>query len=298
METSLLLQTDGARYIADSIRKGTTFAAGKIGTSELNCLCFYMAHRRAEIKLPYPSLIMTHMTVNAGLFPATQETLDIWARHMMTSVLPAMDIIVEWSSSGNERLILNMTNPRSKRIRLRSLEPYYESDTRDRWTTAIPEGSCVAVISPFSKSIHGQWKRRGQVWPTNTMWPKDMTLCPVQCAYAPTLTTDLQTAWSEEIVVGGWMAAVISIVNQVKAAKATLAIIGCGALSLPIAIALKKQGIAAIHMGGATQILFGIKGGRWLDHTVISTFFNDSWVFPGADEIPTGASVVENGCYW
>ena len=42
-----------------------------------------------------------------------------------------------------------------------------------------------------------------------------------------------------------------------------VAIIGCGAYGMPLAAMLKQAGKQAIHLGGATQLLFGIKGKRW-----------------------------------
>ena len=65
-----------------------------------------------------------------------------------------------------------------------------------------------------------------------------------------------------------------------------------------IAHELKKRGLIVIVMGGATQVLFGIKGGRWATHPVISNFWNDFWVYPSPAETPGGASRIENGCYW
>jgi type I restriction enzyme S subunit len=59
-----------------------------------------------------------------------------------------------------------------------------------------------------------------------------------------------------------------------------IAIIGCGALGMIIASRLKMLGIQCIVMGGALQILFGVRGKRWETHPVISKFFNDAWVVP------------------
>lgn len=38
------------------------------------------------------------------------------------------------------------------------------------------------------------------------------------------------------------------------------AIIGCGAYGMPLAAQIKNAGRQAIHLGGAVQLLFGIKG--------------------------------------
>ena len=55
---------------------------------------------------------------------------------------------------------------------------------------------------------------------------------------------------------------------------------------------------SSIHLGGATQILFGIKGHRWDTHDVISSFYNDHWVRPSKEETPEKAKINEEGCYW
>jgi hypothetical protein len=60
---------------------------------------------------------------------------------------------------------------------------------------------------------------------------------------------------------------------------------------------LKKRGLKCIVMGGAIQILFGIKGGRWKNHE-ISKFFNNSWVTPSGTCKPNNSNLIENNCYW
>jgi hypothetical protein len=75
-------------------------------------------------------------------------------------------------------------------------------------------------------------------------------------------------------------------------------IIGAGAYGLPLGAHAKLRGKVAIHMGGATQILFGIKGRRWDHHEVIGRLYRDSWVRPRPSEIPRAAGSVEDGCYW
>ena len=80
-----------------------------------------------------------------------------------------------------------------------------------------------------------------------------------------------------------------------------IAIIGCGAYGFPLAVKLKKAGKQAIHLGGAAQLLFGIKGKRWESDPAfeyVQKFFNDSWVYPDEAERPQKAHIVEGGCYW
>ena len=80
--------------------------------------------------------------------------------------------------------------------------------------------------------------------------------------------------------------------------KPDFCIIGCGALGMILGAYLKKEGIKCIIMGGATQVLFGIKGSRWQEHTVISKFWNSAWVWPADSETPAAANKIEKACYW
>jgi hypothetical protein len=296
----ILSQTDGAKVLVQHIHQGKVFSAGKLGTSELNALWFYICYREQAVKSSYPQIIMTHMTVNAGLFPATDQALDAWADHMLKQVLPTIDIIAEWTKTDHERLVLNMVAPYSIRVPLRSLEPYYEADIADRWTYNILDHTTVAVISPFAKTIQEQWQHQHKIWPNTPVWPSTLTIIPIQCGYSPSLQSNSSApnAWPIEIQKAGWDAAVHSMVGAAAASGSTLAIVGAGCLSLPIVAGLKAKGITAIHMGGATQILFGIKGRRWLSHEIISRLFNDAWVFPSANEVPDRAGRVEGSCYW
>ena len=67
---------------------------------------------------------------------------------------------------------------------------------------------------------------------------------------------------------------------------------------MSIGARLKEAGKICVVLGGATQVLFGIKGNRWEKHPVISGFWGDSWVWPSEEETPLGAGKVEEGCYW
>jgi hypothetical protein len=75
-------------------------------------------------------------------------------------------------------------------------------------------------------------------------------------------------------------------------------ILGCGAYGFPLGAMLKDAGKQVIHLGGSTQILFGIKGLRWDNHPRISKFYNEYWTRPSQEEKPTNYKNVESGCYW
>jgi hypothetical protein len=290
----------GAEFIIHKIRSREPFFVGKLGSSELNILLFYTQRRQHPPISKYPSDMLESIIRNAGLFPATEKTIDRWANHMLTEVLPAGDGFAKWDTfTGNaEKALLSIFAPKSRAFPARSLEPYYPEDLEQRWTYQLPKDRKVAVISPFVKSIEEQWKKREAIWGDNPIWgPRPPAIIPIKAGYSPYLSATTGR-WSSEIINGGWKAAVDDIVRQVLETGASFAIVGCGGLSLPICYALKQQNISSIHTGGATQILFGIKGRRWSSHEIISSFFNDAWVSPLPEETPTGAHEVEGACYW
>lgn len=294
----LLTQREGALWLATQVASRRIFAAGKLGTSETEALWFYICMRRGSTKYPYVSDIKKNMTVNAGLFPATDEALDDWAQHMLGEVLDTIDGLAEWNTLNpiQESQILNAFSPKSKRFPARSIEPYYEDAAANRWTFRIPNRTKVAVVTPFSESARAIWAKQTAVWPSAPLWNPAVDLVPIKAYYSPYLSpTD---TWPDTVNAGGWRAAVRFMADSVVASGAKVALIGVGALSLPLAAALKKRGVSAIHTGGATQILFGIKGRRWATHSIISGFFNDAWVSPAEHEVPSNNTAVEGGCYW
>jgi hypothetical protein len=53
-----------------------------------------------------------------------------------------------------------------------------------------------------------------------------------------------------------------------------------------------------VHLGGATQLLFGIKGKRWIDREDFKSIINEHFVTPSEQDKPRNSNQVEGGCYW
>ena len=95
-----------------------------------------------------------------------------------------------------------------------------------------------------------------------------------------------------------WFEALNWMYNQAMAMDFDIALIGCGAYGFPLAAKIKESGKSAIHMGGVTQMLFGIKGGRWDKSPDYVALYNEHWCRPSELEKPKVASQVEDACYW
>ncbi len=130
------------------------------------------------------------------------------------------------------------------------------------------------------------------------IWNEGVEFVPIRTGCSPNLDKAGPAAWPTHVLERGWFYAVEWIVDQVVKSGAKVALVGCGALSLPIVALLKTHGVVAIHTGGATQLFLGIKGYRWETHSIISTFFNEFWIRPLEEERPMNYHMVERGCYW
>ena len=268
---------------------------GRNGTIELEALLYRLF--QAAPNQDYPKHITRRLELHAGIWPSEKHSVDKWTFQLLEAIRLSDVLVAGWYEplKEQEERLLMTTNTLAPRIPLRSLEPYYV-DPELRWTHLLA-GQRVAVVSSFAKTIEEQLEKREKIWPTATesLLPANVEWVPIQTGYAPVLAKGV-AEWPS--VVQSWDVAVSHIVRKVVASKASIALIGCGGLGMLIGAELKKQGVIAIVMGGATQVLFGIKGQRWSTHSVISQFWNEAWTWPKVTETPGGASLIEGGCYW
>ena len=108
----------------------------------------------------------------------------------------------------------------------------------------------------------------------------------------------VQTIAGNNSVFKDWFEALDFMKKEIDKKDFDIAIIGCGAYGFPLAAHVKRRGKKAIHMGGPTQMFFGIKGKRWEDNEKFKTIINDYFVNPTDQDIPKDFNKVEGGCYW
>ena len=83
----------------------------------------------------------------------------------------------------------------------------------------------------------------------------------------------------------------------------------CRRVWVSLAAHVKRTGKKAVHLGGALQLLFGIKGKRWEDpnygvkewgisYASYTNLINEYWVRPGNHLKTKNADQVEGACYW
>ena len=291
----------GADKIANTVRGVSPFFIGRNGTTEQEAVSFWFTRRR--IGTPWPQRIRTNLHIGAGVWPATDESLDKWAKEYMEQLGRLDGLAAGWYRpfADSESVLLDYAAPTAFRTPLRSLEPYY-SVPNHRWTRHL-SGKRVAVVSSFAGTIQsqvGSAERMHTIWnclqEPSTILSLTATWIPIRTYFPPEVALQDSTQWPDGI--HNWDEAATYVVDAVKASGATVAIIGCGGLGMIIGGRLKALGISVVVMGGAIQVLFGIKGRRWEKHEVISKFWGPSWVWPRESETPRGSFQIEGGCYW
>jgi hypothetical protein len=283
------LVSKGAANIYLCLSGGGPCLIGRNGTIELQVL-----HSGAS-----DPVLRNQLELHAGVFPSTENSVDEWIRAYKAALntIDTEPIVAGWYAplKSVEEAILKQNCFSEMFIPLRSLEPYYVSDML-RWTSLL-EGKRVAVVSSFAGSISSQIARRRQIWgeEASSLLPKTTEWVPIQTGYSPALANG-RAAWPDGI--DTWQSAVSYLTEKVVESGASICIIGCGGLGMILGAELKKRGLQCIVLGGATQVLFGIKGRRWANHDVISKLWNDAWVWPSLEETPRGSAIIEGGCYW
>jgi hypothetical protein len=222
------------------------------------------------------------MSTNAGFFPATDDDLDHFCRTYLDAV-SLVDVLGVWHNPF-EDIVANRTCPQARLVPLRALEPYYYADP---WSRAL-KGRRVLVVHPFAASIRENYAaNRSRLFGDAAVLPE----------FELHTLTAIQSSAGQVPPQPTWFAALKEMEDRMTEIDFDLCLVGAGAYGLPLAAHAKTLGRVAVHMGGATQIIFGIKGRRWDSHE-IAKFYNEWWLRPKPSETPEHASSVEGGCYW
>lgn len=285
----------GSSYVASLIlqclsqQKGCLI--GRNGTVELEVLLNY--HRYKKF---FQDMTFT-LERNAGVFPQEDTPLLQWVQET-TEANKTCDILAAgWYAPlrQQELLFLNQVNPSYHCVPLRSLEPYYVPQQL-RWTALLSDQR-VGVVSSFTKTMQQQLLRRNALWgpQVDSYLPDSAEFVFFQTGYSPVIAKG-RAEWAPPART--WMEALGKLEKEILAANVRIVLIGCGGLGMPLGQRLKKAGKIVLVLGGAIQVLFGVKGERWKHHDVIGKLWNNSWVYPSAEETPRGASLIERSCYW
>lgn len=223
--------------------------------------------------------IRTNVRNLVGFFPTDDENLERFAGLMLQD-LQTVDILAAFGDEGDLRAHF----PQAKIIPLTDLEPYYHSDP---WTQAL-EGRKVLVVHPYETSIRNQYARRSSLFNDARILP-DFELKTLKA---------VQSIAGNPVGFSTWFEALDWMKGQMEQIDFDIAIIGAGFYGFPLTAHVKRMGKKGIHLAGATQLLFGIRGKRWDGWSFYRQLINENWVRPSSEETPQDFQKVEDGCYW
>ena len=277
---------DGNYYIKGFINSTACLSAGKLGASECRALEVYADDKKMTKE------IEDHLFYNCGLYPINNKTTSKFILEYIKS-MSKLNIVAEWFVNENgkyrDKKILDLYSPNSQRVHSRSLEPYYHY--QEAWSLLL-EGKRVVTVTPFADSIERQYQKKDLIWKKNPILP-DFELDIVKTKFSVGLTEKPEYAsWFDELE---------KLKEEIIKKNPDFVIIGASGWSLPLVAFCSENYIDSIHLGGGLQILFGVKGNRWLTHPIIATFFNEHWVYPSEEETPKHKDKligIDSSCYW
>lgn len=281
--TRVYSASDIAEILSGLIKSGHPFMVGRFGATELSALKIFDFRLCSKY-----SKILEQLQTWSGFFPKTAEAGESFC-NLMLECIPQVDIMGVWGQPFEDYYMKKFGSGQIKSTYLLDLEPW--SYGENPWSAAL-EGKKVLVIHPFVDTIQRQYEKREKIYP-NTMILPEFELKVLKA---------VQTiAGEQDARFKNWFEALDWMYEEALKIKFDVAIIGCGAYGFPLAARLKQAGKQAIHLAGATQLLFGIKGKRWEQDPAfayVQKYFNDAWVYPDETERPQRSLEVEGGCYW
>ena len=277
-------------FIRAGILSGKPFMAGKIGTGDNETMLRYMDIHDRESALVkamklftgqrrpfwWDNSIRAGIGVCAGVFPPTVEGIEEFCS-IYETYIPEMDGFA--SCADGESRIHARYCPNATPIAWESLFPLREGYS---WFEAL-KGRRVLVVHPYEKSIRAQYEKALN--------------CELHNGQGSFPSFELMT-YKPVNSIGGksnefarWADALQHMIDDVSKLDFDIALVGCGVYGVPLSVHIKRMGRVAIHTGGSTQLIFGIKAqvyDSW-------GFYNENWIRALPEDVPSNMGLIENG---
>ena len=272
---------DANQIIYNGLISGKPFLVARYGDAELRALV-YALECDLGLRSSFPNYIKTAMHRNAGFYPADDAYLLEFG-HILWKSSKEVDVFGVWYNL-LEDYVIHHCNPNASLVELEGLVPYR---SKNPWSRAL-KGKRVLVVHPFEESIQRQFSVKDKLFKNSNVLPN----------FELVTYKAIQTNAGGTCEYKTWFDALDKMYKDIRELDFDVAIVGCGAYGLPLAAKIKSLGKQVIHLAGATQILFGIRGARWDARPEMQEYFNEYWIRPSDSERPKDAQSVEGACYW
>jgi len=280
--------------ISTALNREAPCAIGKVGTTELMGLEYL--DRRIQLRWPKSASWerpAQRLYMCSGVFPVAEKTFLAWAETYRAS-LSLLDVVGQWQPANTylakyEDACLHEYAPGAERCGgalvspLQPIAPWVQELLAFRWL----------VITPFVETAKSQLPRL----PSLGIYPTESADKLTRLRKTISFLASPPFAYMQPPQETDWMTTLNKMKSSMGKMDFDLALIGAGAWSLPLAAHAKAMGKKAIHLGGVTQLLLGIRGGRY-DQSGIYSRDNSAWRNPLPAETPINCGLMENGAYW
>lgn len=280
--------------IKERITAGKPLMVARFGATELAFLTTYLVteekswwlrkrlyYVRNQIRaFGWENRVIDDMINVSGFFPYSLTNAHRYTNLVLEDIRQ-LDILGSWLY--RERLLTPELRHVIK-VQLPDLEPYYHQNP---WSEVLA-GKKVLVVHPFEDTIRKQYLLRHLLFDDKRVLP-DLQLDVLKA---------VQSAGQSKTQFADWFQSLDYMKAQMDQRDYDIAIVGCGAYGFHLAAHAKRKNKIGIHLGGATQMLFGIRGKRWEKYDGSRELMNDHWVRPSDSERPQKFTLIEDGCYW
>lgn len=267
----------------------------RLGTTEASAILYFKEHHR-EGECHFPDSLHTAMRTNSGFFPSSDALLSKFCRESL-ELFEIIDVLGV-RANAMERPFWALESKTFADVadvpEFIDIEDLMPMGRPYSWTRQL-SGKKVLVVHPFEASIRAQYVKRDLLFADSDFLP----LFDLDVLRAEQTAGDNQGASNFE----SWFESLESMKSNLQSREFDVALIGAGAYGMFLAAECKRLGKTAIHIGGATQLLFGIYGRRWTEESSgssqdIRPLINSHWVTALPEERPANERSVEGGGYW
>jgi hypothetical protein len=277
---SFLNDKEGSEKIIDLLNSDKPCMISRFGSTELQTLCYEKTY---PWLLPLKKRTYHNIQYCSGFFPVGKKNISKFYAMYMDDI-KEIDVLITWRV---EECFFRNRLKHAVKINKKTLDEFFNQQYP--WTQAL-KGKDVLVIHPFAETIEEQYlNNRQHLFENPLVLPEFKLLKTIKA---------VQSIAGNTVNFTDWFEALEYMKTEIDKCDFEVAILGCGAYGMPLAAYIKRLGKKSVHLGGITQLLFGIKGKIYCENEITKNCINEFFVEPKDMDRPKNAEIVEGGCYW
>jgi hypothetical protein len=274
------------------------FAAGKMGYSEQAILRYPLikANFSKQKISAYEIFLRYHCEYQTGIYPTIPSFLEQFS-HFYKNSYDQLDVLGLFGNPKEQEILKAYQWP-CKKIHYLAMEPNRQLHAaQNNCYLDLFKGKKILILSPFAQFLQSRalqdiyenaWQKIDKKW----FFPRSIS--SIQFPYSYKTTKPEQSEFKNSFQLFE------SICQKIDQLDFDVALIGAGALGIPLAAHVKKLGKIGLSLGGHLQVIFGVSGARWRnDPEWAKQYLNEYWVdLPDSYRPPLIEQLTDAGAYW